>query len=150
MGPPPGKKPKKAKPKKTPKPKKDPKPQKPKKGRKSKETPPPGEPEETPLVGHQGEDPLMGEQDPALGNAPVPRTTPRPGDTDPLEDETSPLRPEGKPTPLGTDQDRVDVGSIPLPPGPLLSVSTNSTAGASDTANATNARESHVAANPRA
>ena len=39
MGPPPGKKPKKAKPGKTPKPKKDPKPRKPKKGRKSKENP---------------------------------------------------------------------------------------------------------------
>ena len=115
MGPPPGKKPKKAKPGKTPKPKKDPKPQKPKKGRKSKETP---QPEETPRVGHQGEDPLIEEQDPAPGNDPVPRTAPRPGDTDPLEGETSPLRPKGEPTPLGTDQGQVDVGSIPLPPGP--------------------------------
>ena len=115
MGPPPGKKPKKAKPGKTPKPKKDPKPRKPKKGRKSKETP---QPEETPLVGRQGEDPLIQGQDPAPGNDPVPRTAPRPGDTDPLEGETSPLRPEGEPTPLGTDQGQVDVGSIPLPPGP--------------------------------
>ena len=85
MGPPPGKKPKKAKPRKTPKPKKDPKPQKPKKGRKSTENP---QPEETPLVGCQGEDLLIEEQDPAPGNDPVPRTAPRPGDTDPLEGET--------------------------------------------------------------
>ena len=115
MGPPPGKKPKKAKPGKTPKPKKDPKPRKPKKGKKSKETP---QPEETPLVGRQGEDPLIQEQDPARGNDPVPRTAPRPGDTDPFETETPPLRPEGEPTPLGTDQGQADVGSIPLPPGP--------------------------------
>ena len=115
MGPLPGKKPKKAKPGKTPKPKKDPKPRKPKKGKKSKETP---QPEETPLVGHQGEDPLIQEQDPARGNDPVPRTAPRPGDTDPFETETPPLRPEGEPTPLGTDQGQADVGSIPLPPGP--------------------------------
>ena len=150
MGPPPGKKPKKAKPGKTPKPKKDPKPRKPKKGRKSKETP---QPEETPLVGRQGEDPLIQEQDPAPGNDPVPRTAPRPGDTDPLEGETSPLRPEGEPTPLGMDQGQVDVGSIPLPPGPpptAAAASTNSTAGVSDTANATNAGEGHAAADPRA
>ena len=115
MGPPPGKKPKKAKPGKAPKPKKDPKPRKPKKGKKSKET---SQPEETPLVGHQGEDPLIQEQDPARGNDPVPRTAPRPGDTDPFETETPPLRPEGEPTPLGTDQGQADVGSIPLPPGP--------------------------------
>ena len=123
MGPPPGKKPKKAKPgtpkpkpkPKTPKPKKDPKPRKPKKGKKSKETP---QPEETPLVGRQGEDPLIQEQDPARGNDPVPRTAPRPGDTDPFETEMPPLRPEGEPTPLGTDQGQADVGSIPLPPGP--------------------------------
>ena len=59
MVPPPGKKPKKAKPgtpkpkpkPKAPKPKKDPKPRKPKKGKKSKEAP---QPEETPLVGHRG------------------------------------------------------------------------------------------------
>ena len=134
MGPPPGKKPKKAKPVKTPKPKKDPKPQKPKKGKKSKktagqgelsemprtsdpgQTPQLGEPGETPLVGHQGEDPR--EQDPVPGNAPVPMTTPRPGDTDPLEGKTSPLRPKEEPTPLGTDLGQVDVGAIPLPPGP--------------------------------
>ena len=115
MGLPPGKKPKKAKPGKTPKPKKDPKPRKPKKGRKSKETP---QPEETPLVGRQGEDPLIQEQDPVPGSDPVPRTAPRPGDTDPLEGETSPLRPKGEPTPLGMDQGQVDVGSIPLLPGP--------------------------------
>ena len=169
MGPPPGKKPKKAKPVKTPKPKKDPKPRKPKKGKKSKktaalgepsempqtsdpgQTPQLGEPGETPLVGHPGEDPLIGEQDPAPGNAPVPMTTPRPGDTDPLEGETSPLRPEEEPTPLGTDPGQVDVGAIPLPPGPPPPPpSTNSTTGASDTANATNAGESHAAANPRA
>ena len=30
----------------------------------------------------------------------------------------SPLRPEEEPTPLGTDQGQVDVGSIPLPPTP--------------------------------
>ena len=115
MGPPPGKKPKKAKPGKAPKPKKDPKPRKPKKGKKSKET---SQPEETPLVGRQGEDPLIQEQDPARGNDPVPRTAPRPGDTDPFETETPPLRPEGEPTPLGMDQGQADVGSIPLPPGP--------------------------------
>ena len=115
MGPPPGKKPKKAKtgtpkpkPKpKTPRPKKDPKPRKPKKGKKSQETPQSGE---TPLVGHQGEDP-------APENDPVPRTAPRLGDTDPFETETPPVRPEGEPTPLGTDQSQADVGSIPLPPG---------------------------------
>ena len=67
MGPPPGKKPKKAKPGKTPKPKKDPKPRKPKKGRKNKETP---QPEETPLVGRQGEELLIEGQDPARGNDP--------------------------------------------------------------------------------
>ena len=114
MGPPPRKKPKKAKmgtpkpkPKpKTPRPKKDPKPRKPKKGKKSQETPQSGE---TPLVGHQGEDP-------ARENDPVPRTAPRPGDTDPFETETPPVRPEGEPTPLGTDQGQADVGSIPLPP----------------------------------
>ena len=81
MGPPPGKKPKKAKPGKTPKPKKDPKPRKPRKGRNSKETP---QPEETPLVGCQGEDPLIQEQDPAPGNDPVPRTAPRVGGYRPL------------------------------------------------------------------
>ena len=115
MGPPPGKKPKKAKtgtpkpkPKpKTPRPKKDPKPRKPKKGKKSQETPQSGE---TPLVGHQGEHP-------AQENDPVPRTAPRPGDTDPFEVETPPVRPKGEPTPLGTDQGQADVGSIPLPPG---------------------------------
>ena len=101
MGPPPGKKPKKAKPRKTPKPKKDPKPRKPKKGRKSTENP---QPEETPLVGRQGEDPLVGELDPVPGSDLVPRTTPRPGDTDPFEGETSPLRPEEEPAPLGTEQ----------------------------------------------
>ena len=115
MAPPPGKKPKKAKPGKTPKPKKDPKPWKPKKGKKSKETP---QPEETPLVGRQGEDPLIQEQDPARGNNPVRRTAPRPGNTDPFETEMPPLRPKGEPTPLGTDQGQADVGSIPLPPGP--------------------------------
>ena len=119
---PPGKKHKKAKPgtpkpkpkPETPKPKKDPKPRKPKKGKKSKETP---QPEETPLVGHQGEDPLIQEQDPARGNDPVPKTAPRPGDSDPFETEMPPLRPEGEPTPLGTGQGQADVGSIPLPPG---------------------------------
>ena len=115
MGPPPGKKPKKAKPGKAPKPKKDPKPRKPKKGKKSKET---SQPEETPLVGRQGEDLLIQEQDPARGNDPIPRSAPRPGDTDPFETEMPPLRPEGEPTPLGTDQGQADVGSIPLPPRP--------------------------------
>ena len=115
MGPPPGKKPKKAKPGKTPKPKKDPKPRKPKKGRTSKETP---RPEETPRVGHPGEDPLIEGQDPAPGDDPIPRTARRPGDTDPFEGETSPLRPEEEPATLGTEQGQVDVGSIPLPPGP--------------------------------
>ena len=115
MGPLPGQKPKKAKLRKTPKPKKDPKPWKPKKGRKSTENP---QPEETPLVGRQGEDPLVGEQDPVPGSDLVPRTTPRPGDTDPFEGKTSPLRPEEEPAPLGTEQGQVDVGSIPLLPRP--------------------------------
>ena len=35
----------------------------------------------------------------------------------PFATETPPLRPEGEPTPLGTDQGQADVGSIPLPPG---------------------------------
>ena len=68
-------------------------------------------------MGHQGEDPLMQEQDPARENDAVPRTAPRPGDTDPFETETPPVRPEGEPTPLGTDQGQADVGTIPLPPG---------------------------------
>ena len=136
MGPPPRKKPKKTKHVKTPKPKKDPKPQKPKKGKKSKkppqlgepskmpqtgdpgQTPQLGEPGETPLMGYPEEAPLIGEQDPAPGNIPVPMTTPRPGDTDPLEGETSLLRPEEEPTPLGTDPGQIDVRAIPLPPGP--------------------------------
>ena len=117
MGPPPEKKPKKAKPVKTPKPKKDPKPRKPKKGKKSKKTAEWGEPSETPQTGDPGEAPLIEEQDPVPGNTPVPTTTPRPGDTDPLEGETSPLRPEEEPMPLGTDPGQIDVGVIPLPPG---------------------------------
>ena len=63
---------------------------------------------------------MIEEQDPAPGNAPVPTTTPRPGDTDPFEGETSPLRPEEEPTPLGTDPGQIDVRVIPLPPGLLL------------------------------
>ena len=136
MGLPPGKKPKKAKQVKTPKPKKDPKPKKPKKGKKSKkaaesgeprETPQmgdpgqtlqPGEPGETPLMGYLDGALLMGEQDPAPGSTPGPMPTPRPGDTDPLEGDTPPLRPEGELTPLGMDPGQADVGVIPLPPGP--------------------------------
>ena len=135
-GPPPEKKPKKTKQVKTPKPKKDPKPQKPKKGKKSKKTPQLGEPSEMPQTGNPGQTPqlgepsetppmgylgealLIGEQDPVPGNAPVPTTTPRPGDADPLEGEMSPLRPEEEPTPLGTDLGQIDVRAIPLPPGP--------------------------------
>ena len=138
MGPLPGTKPKKTKQVKTPKPKKDPKPQKPKKGKKSKKTPKLGEPSEmpqtsdpgqtpqlgepgeTPPMGYPEEAPLIGEQDPAPGNAPGPTTTLRPGDTDPLEGEMSPLRPEEEPTPLGTDPGQIDIRAIPLPPGPLL------------------------------
>ena len=89
MGPPPRKKPNKAKQVKTPKPKKDPKPRKPKKGKKSK----------------------------TAAELSEPTPTPRLGDTDPLEGETPPLRPEGEPTPLGTDTGQVDVRAIPLPPG---------------------------------
>ena len=137
MGPPPRKKPKKAKPVKTPKPKKYPKPQKPKKGKKNKktadlgelsempqmgdpgQTPQLGEAGKTPLMGYPGEAPLIEEQVPVPGNVPVLTTTPRPGDTDPLEGKTSPLRPEGEPTPFGTDPGQIDMGAIPLPPGPL-------------------------------
>ena len=90
MGPPPGKKPKKAKQVKTPKPKKDPKPRKPKKGKKSKKA--------------------------AESSEPTP--TPRPGDADPLEGNIPPLRPEGEPTPLGMDPGQIDVRAIPLPPRP--------------------------------
>ena len=60
----------------------------------------------------------MGEQDPAPGSIPGPTPTPRPGDTDPFEDDTPPLRPDGEPTPLGMDPGQVDVSAIPLPPGP--------------------------------
>ena len=138
MGPLPGRKPKKTKQVKTPKPKKDPKPQKPKKGKKSKKTPQLGEPSEmpqtgdpgqtpqlgepgkTPPMGYPGEAPLIGEQDPAPGNAIVPTTTTRLGDTDLLKGETSPLRPEEEPTPLGTDPGQIDVRVIPLPSGPPL------------------------------
>ena len=134
MGLPPRKKPKKAKQVKTPKPKKDPKPKKPKKGKKSKkaaesgelsktpqtgdpgQTPQPGEPGETPPMGYPDGTPLMREQDPAPGSTPGPMPTPRLGDTDPLEGDTPPLRPEGEPTPLGTDPGQADVGAIPLPP----------------------------------
>ena len=136
MGPPPEKKPKKAKQVKTPKPKKDPKPKKPKKGKKSKkaaessepsETPQTGDPGQTPQLGEPGETPpmgypdgapLMGEQDPTPGSTPGPMPTPRLGDTDPLEGDTPPLRPEGETTPLETDPGQVEVGAIPLPPGP--------------------------------
>ena len=57
MGPPPGKKPKKAKQVKTPKPEKDPKPKKPKKGKKSKKAVESGEPNETPQMGDPGQTP---------------------------------------------------------------------------------------------
>ena len=117
MGPPPRKKPKKAKQVKTPKPKKDPKPKKPKKGKKSKKAAESGEPGETPPMGYPSGAPLMGEQDPTPGSAPGPMPLPRLGDTDPLEGKTPPLRPEGEPTPLGTDPGQVDVRAIPLPPG---------------------------------
>ena len=108
MGPPPGKKPKKAKQVKTPKPKKDPKPKQPKKGKKSKKAAEMADPGQT----LQTE-----ERDPTPGHAPRPTPPPRPGDTDPLEGETPPLRPEGEPTPLGTDPGQIDVRAIPLPPG---------------------------------
>ena len=116
MGLPPGKKPKKAKQVNTPKPKKDPKPKKPKKGKKSKKAAKSGEPGETPPMGYPGGAPLMGEQDPTPGSTPGPMPLPRLGDTDPLEGEMPPLRPEGEPMPLGTDPGQVDVRVIPLPP----------------------------------
>ena len=119
MGLPPGKKPKKAKPVETPKPKKDPKALRPKKGKKSKKTAELGEPGEMPQRADLGKAPLIEEQDPVQGNAPVPMTTPRLGDTDPLEGETLPLRPEEVPTPLGTDRGQIDVRVILLPPGLL-------------------------------
>ena len=119
---------------KTPKPKKDPKPKKPKKGKKGKKaaessepskTPQMGDPGQTPQLGEPGETlprgypdgaPLMGEQNPTPGSTPGPTPNPRPGDTDPLEGDIPPLRPEGEPTPLETDLGQVDVGAIPLPP----------------------------------
>ena len=103
MGPPPGEKPKKAKQVKTQKPKKDPKPKKPKKGKKSKKAAELGEPGETPPMGYPDRALLMGEEDPTPGSAPGPMPAPRPGDTDPLEGDIPPLRPEGEPMPLGTD-----------------------------------------------
>ena len=133
MGLPPRKNSKKAKQVKTPKPKKDPKPRKPKKGKKSKkaaessepsETPQTGDPGQTPQLGEPGKTPpmgypdgapLMGEQDPTPGSTPGPRL----GDTDPLEGDIPPLRPEGQLTPLGTDPGQVDVRAIPLPPRPV-------------------------------
>ena len=119
MGPPPGKKPKKAKQAKTPKPKKDPKPKKPKKTKKSKKTAESSEQGETLQTGDPGQTPQMGEQDPTPGNAPGPMPPPRPGDTDPFEGKITPLRPEGEPTPLGTDPGQIDVRAIPLPPRPV-------------------------------
>ena len=135
MGPPPWKKPKKAKQVKTPKPKKDPKPRKPKKGKKGKKAAQSSEPSKTPQTGDPGQTPqlrepgktppmgypdgapLMGEQNPTPGSTPGPTSPQRLGDTDPLEGKTPPLRPEGEPTPLGTDPGQVDVRAIPLPPG---------------------------------
>ena len=61
----------------------------------------------------------MGEQDPAPGSVPGPMPTPRPGDTDPFKGNTPPLRPEGEPTPLGTDPGQADVSVILLPPRPV-------------------------------
>ena len=138
MGLPPEKKPKKTKQVKTPKPKKDPKLRKPKKGKKDKkatkssepsktlkmcdpgQTPQLGEPGKTPPRGYPDGAPLMGEQTPTPGNTPGPMPNPRPGDTDPLEGNISPLRPEGEPTPLGMDPGQIDVRAIPLSPGPVL------------------------------
>ena len=129
MRPPPGKKPKKAKQVKTPKPKRDLKPKKPKKEKKGKktsqtrdpgQTPQLGEPGETPPRGYPDGAPLMGEQNPPPGDTTQPTPPPRPGDTDPLEGGTPPLRPEGEPTPLGTDPGQIDVRAIPLPPRPAL------------------------------
>ena len=59
----------------------------------------------------------MGEQNPIPGSTPGPMPPPRPGDTDPLEGETSPLRPEGELMPLGTDLGQIDVRAILLLPG---------------------------------
>ena len=95
MGLPPGKKPKKAKQVKTLKPKKDPKPKKPKKGKKGKKAAESSEPSKTPQTGDPGQTPQMGEQNPTPGSAPGPTPAPRPGDTDPLEGNIPPLRPEG-------------------------------------------------------
>ena len=59
MGPPPEKKPKRAKQVKTPKPKKDPKPKKPKKGKKSKKAAESSELSETPQMGDPGQTPQL-------------------------------------------------------------------------------------------
>ena len=80
------------------------------------QTPQLGEPGETPLMGYPDGAPLMGEQDPTPGSTPGPTPTPRLGDTDPLEGDAPPLRPEGELTPLGTDPGQADVGAILLPP----------------------------------
>ena len=94
-------------PKKDPKPKKEPKPKKPKKKKANKQ----GEddPEPVPPTGE-------GEPDPGL----TPRGEPRPS-SDPLHPQpgdTPPLQPEGDPTLLGIEPQIVNVGDIPLPPGP--------------------------------
>ena len=68
-------------------------------------------------MGDPGQMPQMGEQDPTAGSAPGPMPAPRPGDTDPLEGDIPPLRPEGEPTPLGKDPGQIDVRAILLPPG---------------------------------
>ena len=77
MGPPPGKKPKKAKQVKTPKPKKDPKPKKPKKEKKGKKAAKSSEPGKTPQMSDPGQTPLMGEQNPPPGDTPWPNATPK-------------------------------------------------------------------------
>ena len=114
MGPPPGKKPKRAKQVKTPKPKKDPKPKKPKKGKKSKKAAKTADPGQTPQLQRR-----RSEIQHQHHNAPRPTPTPRLGDADPLEGEAPPIGPETEPTPLGTDPGQIEVREIPLPPGPV-------------------------------
>ena len=97
-------------------------------GKKSKKAAESGEPSKTPRTGDPGPTPQLGEQDPTPGSALGPTPTPRPSDTDPLEGDTPPLRPEGEPMPLGTDPGQADVREIPLPPRPPPPpASTNST-----------------------
>ena len=93
--------------KKAKKEKKDPKPKKPKKKKAKKQ----GEGDPRPV-------PPADEEEPNPGA--TPRGEPRPS-ADPLHPQpgdTPPPHPEGDPIPLGTEPQMVNVGDIPLPPGP--------------------------------